>query len=65
MIHLKVFLSLSFFFWFFLRCESAKYVPIISEEFSYCADSGYVDIQGLELIALKDTVKSFSAVNNY
>lgn len=39
----------------------AHYIPIIDEQYDDCGHSGYIDLQGIELVAVNDTVSGFAA----
>lgn len=45
----------------FRTAFSAHYIPIIDEQFVDCGHSGYIDLHGIELVAVNDTVSGFAA----
>lgn len=37
--------------------QALHYIPVIDEHYADCGHSGYIDLDGLELVALNGTVR--------
>lgn len=45
-------------------CKAAHYIPVIDENYADCGHSGYLSLEGLELVALNGTVRIFEELFN-
>lgn len=45
-----------------LNCDALHYIPVFDEDYADCGHSGYINFEGLELVALNGTVRTFKGI---